>query len=463
MNLAEFPLAVFSRRLDASEKTVEFEDEIFDEGARRSVRRRLVISGSDRFGLPTPLDSDVLLVLIQLTKQRTNFETRVLAFSRYELIELLRWNHSGASYQRLEETLQRWVSTTLYYHHAWWDRAVRRWKSKTFHVIETLDLKGSDREGPDDSFCSLAWNEVLFQSFQSSNLKALDLDTYFHLKRPAARQAYRFLDKRFYHSSRLEFDLRVFACEHVGLSREHDCAQLKRALEPVLKELEEIGFLQPMPGPKRYLQERRGKYKVVLIRSKRRHESLQNDSENELVGQLRKRGVWDDVAPALATALPEVEIRRYVALHDWLLKRRDKRIAKNPAGFLAACIGQRYPFPRDFEEAQRQGQAATQAVSVKTENKPTSVKNPSPADSTDADAVSIEREVAHMTNEERVYLEAEAVRRAKPFIVSTYERLREQGGVLFDEFRRSLLVGHLKRQRLEQGKESTDSGLREAG
>src|SRR5712692_7583752 len=147
LNLAEFPLAVFSRRLNSSQKTLDFEDEVFDEGAKRSVRRRLVISGSDRFGLPTPVDTDVLLVLIQLTKQRSNFEARVLAFSRYELIELLRWNHSGASYQRLEETLQRWSSTTLYYHGAWWDRSVRRWKSKTFHVIESLDLKGRDREG----------------------------------------------------------------------------------------------------------------------------------------------------------------------------------------------------------------------------------------------------------------------------------------------------------------------------
>jgi hypothetical protein len=241
LNLAEFPLAVFSRRLSSSQKTLEFEDEVFDEGAKRSVRRRLVISGSDRFGLPTPVDSDVLLVLIQLTKQRSNFEARVLAFSRYELIELLRWNHGGASYRRLEEALQRWVSTTLYYNQAWWDRTVRGWKSKTFHVIDTLDLKGSEREGPDDSFCSLAWNEVLFQSFQSNNLKALNLDTYFQLKRPAARQAYRFLDKRFYHSSRLEFDLRVFACEHVGLSREHDSAQLKRALEPILRELLDSG------------------------------------------------------------------------------------------------------------------------------------------------------------------------------------------------------------------------------
>src|SRR5262249_20903866 len=145
---------------------------------------------------------------------------------------------------------------------------VQRWRSKTFHVIESLDLKGKDRDGPDDSRCSLTWNEVLFQSFEANNLKTLDLDTYFLLKRPAARQAYRFLDKRFWHTSRREFDLRVFACEHVGLSRCHDSAQLKRALGPVFRDLEDIGFLEAMSDSKRYLREGRGKYRLVLCRKR---------------------------------------------------------------------------------------------------------------------------------------------------------------------------------------------------
>ena len=32
LNFAEFPLAVFSRRLNSSQKTLEFEDEVFDFG-----------------------------------------------------------------------------------------------------------------------------------------------------------------------------------------------------------------------------------------------------------------------------------------------------------------------------------------------------------------------------------------------------------------------------------------------
>ena len=461
LNLAEFPLAVFSHRVEPNQKTVEFEDEIYDEGAKRSVKRRLVISGSDRFGLPSPLDTDVLLVLIQLSKQRTNFESKVLSFSRYELIELLRWNQSGASYQRLEETLQRWVSTTLYYHHAWWDRAVRRWRSKTFHVIETLDLKGREREEPDDSQCSLAWNEVLYQSFQSSNLKSLDLDTYFHLKRPAARQAFRFLDKRFYHTSHLEFDLRVFACEHVGLSREHDSAQLKRALEPVLKELEEIGFLQPMQAAKRYLRQARGKYKVVLVRNKNRLPATQSDSESPLTAELTKRGVWADVAPALARALPEDEVQRYIALHDWLRKRHDKRIAKNPAGFLAACIANRLPFPADFERAQGRAEVVSGS---KVASKPVASPGKVVAEaSPDVEGAAIERELSHLTELERDNLEAEAVRGAKPLVVATYERLKKDGGALFEEVRRAILADHLKKIRLSPEKASLNSELREVG
>jgi len=45
---------------------------------------------------------------------------------------------------------------------------------------------------------SITWNAVIMESVQSSYVKRLDLETYFSLNLPSARQAYRFLDKRFY-------------------------------------------------------------------------------------------------------------------------------------------------------------------------------------------------------------------------------------------------------------------------
>ena len=45
---------------------------------------------------------------------------------------------------------------------------------------------------------SFRWNEVIFQSFQSGNLKQLDLELYLKLRLPTTKRMYRFLDKRFY-------------------------------------------------------------------------------------------------------------------------------------------------------------------------------------------------------------------------------------------------------------------------
>ncbi len=70
LNLAEFPLAAIAHRVDPNQRTLTFEDQIFDEGNQQEVNRKLVISASEHFGLPTPLDSDVLLVLLYVTNAR---------------------------------------------------------------------------------------------------------------------------------------------------------------------------------------------------------------------------------------------------------------------------------------------------------------------------------------------------------------------------------------------------------
>ena len=67
LNLAEFPLAsIAERRLDGR-KTVVFEEPLFDRVEGKYVPRRLTISGSDRFGLPTAKDDDVLLACMQIS------------------------------------------------------------------------------------------------------------------------------------------------------------------------------------------------------------------------------------------------------------------------------------------------------------------------------------------------------------------------------------------------------------
>ncbi|OYW20930.1 MAG: hypothetical protein B7Z55_06440 [Planctomycetales bacterium 12-60-4] len=384
MNLCEFPLAACGHRTNPEQKTLIFTDEIFDEGNQQAVQRKLVVSASDAFGLPTPVDSDVLLVLMHLTNCRTRFQSPTVHFTRYELVKFLGWDNSGKSYKRLEESLQRWASVTLFYNHAWWDRDRKRWRSQTFHVLESLDLRGREGRGAanDDGQSSFTWSKVIFSSFQSNHLKRLDLGTYFRLHNPASRQAYRFLDKRFYRSARFEMDLRVFACEHVGLARSYDNAQLKRKLTPALEELEAIGFLVPESATNRFVRRVHGEWQIVLHRQNQGTAvPLSDEASTPLAVELTTRGLRATIAAELVRTFPAQQIAEKIELHDWLIERNDKRISQNAAGFLATAIREDYKLPKGFiskaerdkrrELAAQQEQAAALARQEQSEQSAT--------------------------------------------------------------------------------------------
>ena len=221
LNLAEFPIAALTDRIPEGQTTMVFEDRL-EQRDSLPIVRRLTIMGTHKHGLPTSLDDEVLVGLIQLTKRRSNFTDARVQFSRYELIELLGWPQSGQSYRRIEEALHRWVGVVLMYENAWWDNEARSWVDEQFHVLDNVtlydrerwrtsvrsgksskvDKSGSKADKPPLPLSSFRWNEVIFRSFQSGNLKQLDLEFYLKLRLPTTKRMYRFLDKRFYRRSR---------------------------------------------------------------------------------------------------------------------------------------------------------------------------------------------------------------------------------------------------------------------
>src|ERR1700722_10942401 len=75
LNLAEFPLSTISDRTNQEQKTLVFEDRVFDKGRGEMITRQFTITASDQFGLPTATDDEVILGLIQLSKMQ-NFADR---------------------------------------------------------------------------------------------------------------------------------------------------------------------------------------------------------------------------------------------------------------------------------------------------------------------------------------------------------------------------------------------------
>ena len=91
MNLAEFPITLLTDRVPKDQKEAIYQDEIYDERTGLTLTRKLTITAGNH-GLTTAVDDEVILALIQLTRQKNNFTNRKVEFSRHELIQLLDWS-----------------------------------------------------------------------------------------------------------------------------------------------------------------------------------------------------------------------------------------------------------------------------------------------------------------------------------------------------------------------------------
>jgi len=184
MNLAEFPITLLADRAPQGQKTLVF----------REGEQTLTVTGSDAYGLPTAMDADVVVALIQLTKQANNFTDPTVSFTRYELIRLLGWPKKGSSYQRLTQSLKCWTGVTLNYEKAWWDNKAKRKVDATFHIIESVVISESSPANDDEtgghSASTFTWNKRFFVSCRADNLKRLDLNAYFSLESSVSKRMY---------------------------------------------------------------------------------------------------------------------------------------------------------------------------------------------------------------------------------------------------------------------------------
>ena len=475
MNLAEFPLASLSTRTEPGQTTLQFEDSVHDTGTNSLVHRTLMITGSEHFGLPTATDNDILLVLIHLSNVRNRFRDKRVEFTRYELIKFLGWPPDGRAYKRLDESLMRWTTVTLHYKHAWWDRSGRRWKNRSFHVIGSLELRGRD-DFRDDGRSSFTWDDVIFQSFQSGNLKRIDLNVYFNLKLAVSRQMYRFLDKRFWHKGQLEFDLRQFATEHIGLSRRYDAHEIKRKLTPAIKELQAIGFLTNSEIEFVFRKATPGKWLILLNKATAERVRDMNGAKWET--ELTSRGISRNVAGKLAEEYSPEHIAQKIRLLDALVANRDRRVSRNPAGFLASAIRHDYSDSGTSTQDSRRrcgtvkGQArmpppstetgridsrsgdsvrrlATTARSKWLPAKTDEITTNTLSASSD-ETIAFQKHWESLTDSEREQFRQEALEQAPPFHQKTLRRLKNQNGPLYQELTNQLVGTHWKMTRTDK-------------
>lgn len=380
MNLAEFPIATITNRVDPDMKTLIYTDETFDAANRIMVKRQLTITASDRYGLPTATDDEVILGLVQLTRMQ-GFLSNELAFSRYQLVQVLGWQPTTKNYRRLEDALNRWIGVTLYYEKAWRDKSTNEWVNANFHILDNVRIYKKDDpldQNGNQGKCYIKWNDHIFKNFQAGNLKSLDFGIYRNLTTPIAKRIFRFLDKRFKLKAHQTFDLEIFAFEKIGISKSYsDTAQLKRRMAPAIKELEDLKFIEPMSADERYQKKTAKKWTIRFTKySGEVVLPMDIPSETAVERRLTDLGVSSKQAAILASTYPENFLMEKMDIVEYLRKAKGGVASlDNPAGFLVKSIKEDWKSPPGFKNAaQREEEAKRDAFRKSQKSEAAAIK-----------------------------------------------------------------------------------------
>ena len=386
MNLAEFPLAVLSTRVDSRIKTLEFTD--YTKGPNNEmVERRWIITGADKFGLPTSTDDDVVLGLIRLSME-DGFKEPKVRFTRYELLKALRWSTEGRSYQRLIKSLDRLSGVRIRSSNSFYDNSTKSYQTSNFGIIDAYEINDERSVSGTEKSSFFIWSEMLFNSFKSGYIKKLDLDLYFSLKSAVARRLYRYLDKHFYFKGTIDAHLMTLAFEKIGLSRTYKyVSSIKQQLKPALEELVEVKFLTKYEfigdGESTILRcysnvssefkstnsnaslsnMKFGEVKSVNSSSENqsglKSGNLENlDQEQVSIAQaLVQRGLGQKQAKTLILSQARdlyPKIKQIIKYFDYLLSSSDRKISKNPTGFLYRAVENplKINLPKEFQPQQ---------------------------------------------------------------------------------------------------------------
>jgi hypothetical protein len=454
LNFAEFPLVVLADRAPPGVKTIHYQDEYEDPRTGKRIPRKVTITGSDEHGLPTAKDDEVLVGLLYLTKRTNNFGDATVHFNRRDFLHILGWPEEGRYYRRLADSLYRWLGVTVRYENCWWDADKNRYGTEGFHLLDNVSIYDERTRSHTESagqvslpLSSFRWNAIPFKSFRRDYMKELDLEQFLRLPGAAAKRAYRFLDKSLPTAGPLDYDLRLFACEKVGMSRKYKPSRLITEVQAtVVDPLEKACFLEPLDPKQRFVKEARGRYRVVFARaaqqtplpvsedsSVRHLPSTANSIENEL----KQRGLGGKAARDLIAAHAAYHIQQKIDYLDFLIETGEP--PNKPAGWLRAAIEQDYGPPAGYlprTERLRQQHAAEESHLRKVEQQTARHRQQTQEDAArKAQRAHIDAYLNTLTPQQRNHLEQQAVANAD-------DKMRQaalQSGSLAEITRRVLL------------------------
>lgn len=251
MNLAEHPFATLWATADRH-TVIRHEWEARHPVTGRTLKAFWRVEGSPEMGLPTPSDERVYLVLMEITRE-AGFDNQRIGFVQRDLLQRLSWPTDAPHYQMLKDAFARLKGVDITTENAFWNPRAKCFSTQGFSIIDSYEIlnetsgpkpeRSQPGRGPRSWF---KWSDAMFESFQNSNIRSLDLSQALSLKRPLSLRLFRYLDKKTNgERATFEIGLRDLCEQRLNMVVEgRPNTKLKAGLRPAHDELIACGFLQ---------------------------------------------------------------------------------------------------------------------------------------------------------------------------------------------------------------------------
>lgn len=348
LNIAEFPLAVFSQRPKGSE--VVYKNQVFCKKTRQSITRSLTISAGNGNKLPTPFDSNVVLGLLQYYERID--EEKYQEISLREVATVLGLDTGGRTIKRIKESINLWFEIGLTYENAWFNARDKRWEDAKFRIVDAVINN-------EDSY-KIRWGREFLQSLEANYVRPLNLELFRSLNNPLAQTIFRYLDKKFYRQNKLDYDLENLAFNHLGIPLNTSTGDIKRRLKPALEILENTSFFAR--DPDRYYKQKR-KWRIRFQKVIETNELNANEigdlfekrtPSKKLTSRLMSMGISEQQASDLYALYEDERIERGLEISLFYKVNNPKKI-RSFVPYLLKVIENDTPYPEGFiTESERQ-------------------------------------------------------------------------------------------------------------
>lgn len=374
-NLATFPISVLDKKAQSSREPLVFQDTILWNGER--IERMWKVFPHPEKGFPGPIDDDVLMALLELTREQGG--AKKVYFSRYDLLKRLAWPINASYYHRLAESFKKLAAVRVEAINAFGDRNKKRFVNMGLSFIQEWKLNPETRGGERSSY--VIWSDRIAESIHQELTRYLDASFYFdELTSPIERRLFRYLDNHFEGKQlTLVLNVRDLSHEHLGMSRQYRyISQIMQRLEPALNRFVEKGYLESwlLAGESLHLYKKPdfvSRVQLALPFLTACEPEGVPAARRELETLLVERGV----APSVAARLCRGDTEEARSRIDRAVQYFDAELAAgktfaNPGGFLVSLVGRDAPAepPKSSRPKAARGASAAQPANGSSGNKP---------------------------------------------------------------------------------------------